>query len=497
MFLKMVREMGGSGHPAGRRGAGHGDDRRACVDVCVIGGGPAGLGAARAIARAAAGARVALFDEQDAPGGSLHAEPGGGARARALADAGPRRRRPRDIERDRDRLLSRGRGRGRQPGRAGGRDRRGAGARQRPAHAVRDRRLRSEPAVRGQRSPGRDRRARLGRLAFRWGVRPVPRDGRVVILDAAPTPRPLEQALKHAGVEVERVDVARDEVVAALGGKRLRGVEVASPRGKTRTAAGDLVAVATRARAGVGAAAPARRARRVRRRARRLRGRGRRPLRDQRPGRVRVRRRHGFVGTAAAERAGAAAGRALAATLAALAVVFALAPALLRRSAAPRRRRRPPETAAAARHGARRPPASSRRRSPPGRPPRPRAGADARTALRRAILDAAWPTVRDKHYDKTLGGRGLERGARQVRAAGARRAVGGGVLPGAQPDDRRARPVAHADRRPRRRGRRRRRADGAAPGRSRHRAVATPPQPPGTPAAVRRTASAIPGSPCA
>ena len=37
-------------------------------------------------------------------------------------------------------------------------------------------------------------------------------------------------------------------------------------------------------------------------------------------------------------------------------------------------------------------------------PSTPGASADARTTLRRSILDAAWRAVRDKHYDKTLGG---------------------------------------------------------------------------------------------
>jgi carboxyl-terminal processing protease len=41
--------------------------------------------------------------------------------------------------------------------------------------------------------------------------------------------------------------------------------------------------------------------------------------------------------------------------------------------------------------------------SPPGATT-PAARDDARAALRRSILDAAWKLVRDKHYDKTLGG---------------------------------------------------------------------------------------------
>src|SRR4029078_11293643 len=39
-----------------------------------------------------------------------------------------------------------------------------------------------------------------------------------------------------------------------------------------------------------------------------------------------------------------------------------------------------------------------------GAPARPESTASARTASRLAILDAAWRTVRDQHYDKTLGG---------------------------------------------------------------------------------------------
>src|SRR5205814_10119812 len=48
-------------------------------------GGPAGLAAARAAAEERPGARVLLVDEQDRPGGSLLAEPGGVPRARATA----------------------------------------------------------------------------------------------------------------------------------------------------------------------------------------------------------------------------------------------------------------------------------------------------------------------------------------------------------------------------------------------------------------------------
>ena len=86
LFLKLVREMGGAGTlPDGPRAA-RLAPRDETLDVCVIGGGPAGLAAARAIAEAAPGARVALYDEQATPGGSLLAEVGGTARAAAMAE---------------------------------------------------------------------------------------------------------------------------------------------------------------------------------------------------------------------------------------------------------------------------------------------------------------------------------------------------------------------------------------------------------------------------
>jgi sarcosine oxidase subunit alpha len=87
IFLKLVREMGGSGllpdAPAELPAV-----RDQQVDLCVVGGGPAGLAASRAAAQANRGARVLLIDEQDRPGGSWLAEPGGVDLAeRATAEA--------------------------------------------------------------------------------------------------------------------------------------------------------------------------------------------------------------------------------------------------------------------------------------------------------------------------------------------------------------------------------------------------------------------------
>jgi C-terminal peptidase prc len=400
VFLKMVREMGGSGTLPGAAAPATVTSEQV-LDACVIGGGPAGLAAAREIARAAPRARVALFDEQDAPGGSLHAEPDGARRARALAD---------EARGAGATLTSGATAIGFFPEDAGPDGRPGVLAVATEAGLVRvsARRTLYATGAYDQNLPFADNdrpgviaaRA-LGRLVFRWGIRPVPPDGRVVILDAAPTAAPLDEALAAGGVAVERVDASRGTIVAALGGKRLRGVEIASPRGKTRTVSADLVAVAAvpapaselprqhgarvtfdAARGGFAAVVDARYA-------------------TATPGVFACGDVTGFAGSAAAERAGTAAGRALAASLA---VLLAVVPALLGSGcAAPAPP--PPATAGA-------PDAAAAGPSHPVEPPpfaaatpaTPESRADARTSMRKAILDAAWRTVRDKHYDKTLSG---------------------------------------------------------------------------------------------
>ncbi len=409
MFLKMVREMGGSGTlPATDAPATVTTDE--IVDACVIGGGPAGLGAAREIARAAPGARVVVYDEQTAPGGSLHAESGGTGRAETLAD---------EARAAGARLVSNATAIGFFPEDVGADGQPGVLAVATDAGLVRVRAKRTLYATGAYDQnlpfgdndrPGVIAARALGRLAFRWGIPPVPAGARVVILDGAPTAAPLEKALAATGVEVERVDLARHRAVAAVGGKRIRGVEVEPAKGSTKrstqdrakTVAGDLIAVAAlpapaselprqhgarvvfdAARGGFAAVVDDRHATEV-------------------PGVFACGDVTGFAGTVAAARAGAAAGRALASTLGTLATVAALASALTGSgcaASAPPPPAAPTEaTAAQPPHPVQPPP------FPGGAPATPESRADARTAGRRAILDAAWKTVRDKHYDKTLGG---------------------------------------------------------------------------------------------
>ncbi len=82
LFMKLVREMGGSGTLPDAAPAAPDPVRNETVDVCIVGAGPAGLAAAATL-----GARAVVVDEQDRPGGSLMAEPGGVKRAAELARA--------------------------------------------------------------------------------------------------------------------------------------------------------------------------------------------------------------------------------------------------------------------------------------------------------------------------------------------------------------------------------------------------------------------------
>jgi C-terminal processing protease CtpA/Prc/NADPH-dependent 2,4-dienoyl-CoA reductase/sulfur reductase-like enzyme len=401
LFLKLVREMGGAGTlpdaPAATRLA----PRDETPDVCIVGGGPAGLAAARAIAEAAPGAAVTLYDEQAAPGGSLHAEAGGAARAGALHDG---------AQAAGARLLSRataiafypedeapGGGRGLLAVVAGDRLLRVRARRYLYATGGYDQNL---PFADNDR-PGVIAARACGRLAFHWGVRPVAAKRKVIILDGAPTAAPLEQALNAAGVATERIDLSRETVVGARGTKRVRGLDVASAGGAVRKVAGDLVAVATLpspaselprqhgaavqfdpARGGFAAVVDAHGA-------------------TTAEGVFACGDVTGYLGPEAAAREGTRIGRALAATLgAATALLVALA--LPAGCAAPE----PPPAAtpvATAPTG----PAPVVEPPPFSAPPRASNDAGAETAetqMRRSILDAAWRTVRDHHYDKTLGG---------------------------------------------------------------------------------------------
>jgi sarcosine oxidase subunit alpha len=244
LFLKLVRQMGGSGTLPDAPPAWSPPARDDEVDVCVVGAGPAGLAAARAVVEAAPGARVAVYDEQPAPGGSLLALPGGTARGAALAAAATQAG---------ARLVAGATALAFYPEDEAPSGRPGIlavatadGLRRVSAHrhlyatGAYDQNL---PFVDNDR-PGVVSARACGRLAFHWGVRPVPRGARVIIVDGAPTAGPLARGLADAGIEVEVVDLSRDRVVEARGTARARGLVVEGPTGRARRIEGDLVAVA-------------------------------------------------------------------------------------------------------------------------------------------------------------------------------------------------------------------------------------------------------------
>jgi sarcosine oxidase subunit alpha len=406
MFLRVVREMGGSGTlpdptPADADTPAQLEDVEA--DVCIVGGGPAGLAAARAVAEAAPAAKIVLFDEQSTPGGSLLAEPAGAARAGEMAEA---------ARAAGARLVSEATAIAYYPDDAlDAPGDRGLLAVTTPNGLTRVRARRTLYATGSYDQnlpfPDNDRpgvvaaRA-VGRLAFRWGVRPVAPRERVVVLDAAPTGRALADALGAAGVAVERIDVARETVVGPRGQQRLRGIDVRGADGSERTVEGTLIAVAAlpapaselprqhgaavtfdAARGGFAAQVDE-------------------GFATTAPGVFACGDVTGYQGTVAAVRAGAAAGKALAATLA-VALSLCLGAALAGAGCASTP---PAAPATAAPAGAAPAPAAAVQPPPfsPGTPATPESAAGAETALRRQILDAAWTLVRDKHYDKTLGG---------------------------------------------------------------------------------------------
>ncbi|MCG5055866.1 MAG: (2Fe-2S)-binding protein [Myxococcales bacterium] len=83
LFVKLVREVGGTGVVPDEPDPRFGATEILQVDVCVVGAGPAGLSSAAAVAEGQAGRRVLLLDQRSGSGGSWRSEAGGRARAEA------------------------------------------------------------------------------------------------------------------------------------------------------------------------------------------------------------------------------------------------------------------------------------------------------------------------------------------------------------------------------------------------------------------------------
>jgi NADPH-dependent 2,4-dienoyl-CoA reductase/sulfur reductase-like enzyme len=260
LFLKLVRQMGGSGMLPDAPAAALGRPRDIeHVDLCIVGGGPAGLAAARACAESAPGAHVALFDEQAALGGSLLAAPGGGTLGAEMVAAARRAGARLESEATAIAFFPED-GEARSDGPP---DTTGLLAIVTPAglRRVVARRYLYATGAYDQNLPFADNdrpgivSARAcGRLAFHHGVRPVPPGKRVLVLAATETTgaAALVDALAAAGIDVELVPVAapgsppstQPRVVGARGAQSVRALELESA-GETRVVNADLVAVAT------------------------------------------------------------------------------------------------------------------------------------------------------------------------------------------------------------------------------------------------------------
>lgn len=237
MFIKLVRQMGGSGTLPDAAPSEIPEIADHAVDVAVVGAGPAGLAAARAAAEAAAGSRVALYDEQDLAGGSLLAQPGGVASGAALAAAA--RAAGAEINLGAAALAFYPEdGAGTLAVLAPDGLRRVTARRFVYATGGYDQNL---PFVDNDR-PGILSARACGRLAFRFGIRP---GRRVVVLDNGSDGRTLAGDLGDLGVEVERVEVGSGVGVRARGLPRVRGLEISEPGKNRRIVKADVVAVAS------------------------------------------------------------------------------------------------------------------------------------------------------------------------------------------------------------------------------------------------------------
>jgi carboxyl-terminal processing protease len=376
--------MGGSGTLPDAAPAAEAPARDEVLDVCIVGGGPAGLAAARAVAEASPGARVAVYDEQPLPGGSLLAEVGGAARGRALADA---------ARAAGARVVQNATGIAYYPEDRGSGGEAGVLAVATPDSLLRVQARRTLYATGAYDQnlpfPNNDRpevvSARAcGRLAFLWGVRPVSPKRKVVILGDAPTAPALADGLAGAGIAAAR---AAGPVPRRRAGDLLAVAAIPAPASELPRQHGARVAF-DEARGGFAVAVDDRHATGV-------------------EGVFACGDVTGYVGPAAAQAAGAAAGRAVVDSLRAAGGLVALLVTLglsfaISGCAAPATP--PPATPQSEAAPAGPPAAVQPPPFAPQAPKEPAVLADVRASQRRAILDAVWKTVRDKHYDPTLGG---------------------------------------------------------------------------------------------
>lgn len=231
VMQKIVRQLSGLGKAPTRVARELPAARTERVDVAVVGGGPAGLAAARVAA--AAGARTFLVDEQAEPGGQLLTHP-----AHGLADATARA----DAARAAGATLLAS-----SPAIAWfGEDEGGELGVATPDGLLKLRATRIVYATGGYDQmlpfedndrPGVFSARAIGRLVVRWGVRP----GRhVALVGAEPWLATLADELARVGVEAVRVDPAVTPPVRVKGRAWVEGL-IVDDGGKERTIPCDAI----------------------------------------------------------------------------------------------------------------------------------------------------------------------------------------------------------------------------------------------------------------